>query len=113
MSLFGSKPSEVVCPGCGEREAFTPCCLLYRAEYNPKTIKLKASGARLSCQSCGMVFSVAGYKTFHHHPQALPWTPVPTPQMQVPQTIVQKGEKPRIVPMDDSRPTPIYPKARP
>lgn len=113
MRLFKGSVREVTCPGCGEREAFAPCCGLFKGEVESGgKVVMRGSGFRLSCQNCGMVFSVTASRTFHHHPQSLPWTPVP--QAQTPQAVQrpeETGERARILPMADARPKPIFPKS--
>jgi hypothetical protein len=85
MGLFGKDqvvaspaPSvtSIACPECLGRD-FSVICLLYSCDIVDGVAKVTQNGFRLCCQHCSAIYSVGMFGGFHHHEQALPWTPKP------------------------------------
>lgn len=107
MSLWPKKSkADTGCPGCAGR-LFSVISTIQRVRHGGSSVAAETVGARVSCQTCGMIFSVGPDGPFHHHPASWPFMPQ--------QAVVQRPEPTpgagKVFPMPDSRPKPNFPKS--
>jgi hypothetical protein len=86
------------CPDCASPLPAASVILLRNAVERDGERIVVISGERLSCQSCGCIYSVGPAGTFKHNPKALPRTP--GPEREGPPT----QRAPRIEPSEDEGP---------
>lgn len=85
---------------CGSDQPMASVVMLRSYALRGGRLVSEVTGERVSCQSCGNLFSIGPHGRFKHHPQALPWSPQALPQQNAaipPQR--EQPEEPRRAPI--------------
>lgn len=96
----------IPCPRCSSSLPTASVILLRSHVLRGGRLVSDVTGERVSCQSCGLIYSIGPHGTFRHHDCALPLSPSPVP---MPGKTREDAQEPPGV----ERPLPPRPRERP